>query len=212
VAESSAAPGDVLARIARFLDTDRLGRPGATIVRLTGDAGERQYFRVLRDDAAPEVLAVHPGPIAFASLPFTNVARLLAAMPVPTPRILAHSDALGIISLEDLGDVTLQAHVEATSAQAQDELYRQAVSFINTIQRRGQDLASQDYVPYGVAFDEKKLIWELQFFTANFLEAHRRAALTSRVQRPWRASTRRLLVNWRPTPGCSAIAIITAGI
>ena len=182
MAESSAAPGDVLARIARFLDTDRLGRPGATIVRLTGDAGERQYFRVLRDDAAPEVLAVHPGPIAFASLPFTNVARLLAAMPVPTPRILAHSDALGIISLEDLGDVTLQAHVEATSAQAQDELYRQAVSFINTIQRRGQDLASQDYVPYGVAFDEKKLIWELQFFTANFLEAHRRAALTSRVQ------------------------------
>jgi aminoglycoside/choline kinase family phosphotransferase len=182
VAESSTTPGDVLARIDRFLHTEGSGRHGATIMRLTGDAGDRQYFRVLRDGDAPAVLALHPGPIVFATLPFTNVARLLAGMPVPIPRILAHSDALGIISLEDLGDVTLQAHVEATSARAQDELYRQAVSFINTIQRRGQDLASPDYVPYGVAFDEKKLIWELQFFTANFLVAHRGATLTGQVQ------------------------------
>ncbi len=182
MAESSTAPGDTRARIDQFLDTNGRGRRGATIVRLTGDAGDRQYFRVLRENTAPEVLAVHPGPIGFASLPFTNVARLLAAMPVPIPRILAHSDALGIIAIEDLGDVTLQAHVEATSAKAGDNLYRQAVSFINPIKRRGHDLASQDYVPYGLAFDEKKLIWELQFFTANFLEAHRGAVLTGRVR------------------------------
>ena len=175
-------PRDALARIARFLDTAGPGRHGATVVRLTGDAGDRQYFRVLRDDAAPQVLAVHPGPIAFATLPFTNVAGLLAAMPVPVPRILAHSDALGIIALEDLGNVTLQAHVDATSPAARAKLYRQAISFINTIQRRGRELASPDYVPYAIAFDEEKLTWELQFFTTHFLKAHRGAALTGPVQ------------------------------
>ena len=180
--ESSTTPGTARARIDRFLDTAGSGRHGATVVRLTGDAGDRQYFRVLRDDAAPRVLAVHPGPITFATMPFTNVATLLAAMPVPIPRILAHSDALGIIELEDLGDVTLQAQVDATSPDEGADLYRQAVSFINTIQRRGRELASPDYVSYDIAFDEEKLVWELQFFTTHFLEAHRGAALTVRVQ------------------------------
>jgi len=41
------------------------------------------------------------------------VARLLAEVPLPVPKILHHSDALGILGLEDLGDVTLQAHLGA---------------------------------------------------------------------------------------------------
>ena len=54
---------------------------------LTGDASDRQYFRILPRNAPSLVLAVHPGPIAFDTLPFVNVARLLSAMPVPVPRI-----------------------------------------------------------------------------------------------------------------------------
>ena len=46
-------------------------------------------------------------------MPFVNVAQLLSPMPVPVPRILGHSNPLGIIGLEDLGDVTLQAHLGA---------------------------------------------------------------------------------------------------
>ena len=42
-----------------------------------------------------------------------NVARLLAKMPVPIPRVLGHADDLGVLALEDLGDVTLQAHLGA---------------------------------------------------------------------------------------------------
>jgi len=151
-------------------------------VPLTGDASDRRYFRVLPRDAASQVLAVHPGPMAFDTLPFVNVARLLTAMPVPVPRILAHSDALGIIALEDLGDVTLQAHVGTASPEEHAALYRQAVTLVNTIQRRGRELASADYVPYGIAFDVEKLAWELQFFTKHFLEAYRGAELTDSVR------------------------------
>jgi aminoglycoside/choline kinase family phosphotransferase len=170
------------ARIDQFLAEAGLQQRGARLVPLTGDASDRQYFRILLRDAPSQVLAVHPGPIAFEALPFVNVARLLGAMPVPVPRILSHSDAHGIIALEDLGDVTLQAHVGAASAAEHAAVYREAVTFITTIQRRGRELASPDYVPYGIAFDVEKLTWELQFFTKHFLEAYRGAALTDRAR------------------------------
>ena len=168
---------DAHARIGQFLADTGLRRRSAKVVPLTGDASDRRYFRVLFRDAASQVLAVYPGPIAFDALPFVNVARLLTAMPVPVPRILAHSDAVGIIALEDLGDVTLQAHVGAASPEEHAALYRQAVTLVNTIQRRGRELASPSYVPYGIAFDVEKLTWELRFFTRHFLEAYRGAWL-----------------------------------
>jgi aminoglycoside/choline kinase family phosphotransferase len=172
------AHDEIRQRIDAFLGETGLARKAAKVVPLTGDASDRRYFRVLIPQEPSQVLAVHPGPIDFEALPFVNVARLLSAMPVPVPRILAHSDALGIIALQDLGDVTLQAHLGAASPAEHAALYRQAVTFINTLQRRGAELASPTYLPYGIAFDVEKLTWELQFFVKHFLEAYRGAVLT----------------------------------
>ena len=169
---------DARTRIDAFL-ASRPNARGAKIVPLTGDASDRRYFRILVRDEAPQVLAVHPGPIDFDALPFVNVSRLLSQMPVPVPRILGHSNELGIIALQDLGDVTLQAHLGAASPAQHAALYRQAVNFIDTLQRRGAELASASYVPYGIAFDVEKLTWELQFFTKHFLEAYRGAQITA---------------------------------
>ena len=47
------------------------------------------------------------------------------------------------------------------------------------MQQRGRDLASDQYLPYGIAFDVEKLSWELQFFVKHFLEAYRGAVLTA---------------------------------
>ena len=169
---------DVWARIDRFLTERGLSPTETSILPLTGDASERRYFRVRPRQGASQVLAVYPGPIAFEALPFVNVARLLSAMPVPVPRVLSHSDALGIVAVQDLGDVTLQAHVGAASTAAYTALYRQAVTLIHTIQARGVELASPTYLPYGIAFDVEKLTWELQFFTTHFVKAYRGATLT----------------------------------
>lgn len=170
--------GDVRARIDQFLEETGLAARGAKVVPLTGDASDRRYFRVLVRHEPSQVLAVHPGAIEFERLPFVNVSRLLGAMPVPVPRILGHSDPLGIIALQDLGDVTLQAHLGAASPGEHAALYRQAVTLVEALQRRGAELAAPDYVPYGIAFDVEKLLWELQFFTKHFLEGYRGAALT----------------------------------
>ena len=168
---------DIRERIDAFLAGS--GITGARVVPLTGDASDRRYFRVLVRDAPSQVLAVHPGAIEFDRLPFVNVAGLFSAMPVPVPNILGHSDELGIIALQDLGDVTLQAHLGAASPAEHRALYRQAVTLIEAMQRRGAAIASPSYIPYGVAFDVEKLTWELQFFARHFLEGYRGVVLST---------------------------------
>ena len=155
-----------------------LGRNGLTtlhprIVPLTGDASDRRYYRVLPGDGVPFVLALHAAAFDINTLPFANVARLFEAMPVPIPRVLGHADDIGVLALEDLGDVTLQAHLGAASSLQHADLYRQAVALIVTIQQRGAELESPAYLPYRIAFDVEKLTWEMDFFTKHFVEAYR---------------------------------------
>ena len=98
-------------RLQRYLDLQGLTPRVTTVMPLTGDASDRRYFRVLMKGAKPIVLALHQGPIDFATMPFVAVAGLLRQVPVPVPAILHHSNELGVLGLEDLGDVTLQAHL-----------------------------------------------------------------------------------------------------
>ena len=169
---------DLRDRIDRFLSTSGVD-PRARVVPLTGDASDRKYFRVIPGDGASLVLALHAGPIQFETLPFANVSRLMHEIPVPVPDILGHSDPLGIIALQDLGDLTLQAHLGAASADQHAALYRLAVAFIEIMQRRGAELASDRYIPYSIAFDVEKLTWEMVFFTKHFVEGYRGAQLSA---------------------------------
>src|SRR5436190_4090664 len=161
------------ARIDGYLTRSGLSAQSPRVVPLTGDASDRRYFRVMLPDPPSIVLALNATAFDFATLPFVNVARLLTEMPVPIPAVLGHADDLGVLALEDLGDVTLQAHLGAATAAEHAALYRQAVSLISTLQRRGAELESSDYLPYGIAFDVEKLTWELDFFIKHFIEAYR---------------------------------------
>jgi N-acetylmuramate 1-kinase len=165
-------------RLGQYLADQQLSERTLKVVPLTGDASDRRYFRVLLKNAKPVVLALHAGPIDYAAMPFVAVAKLLSEVPVPVPAILHHSDPLGVIGLEDLGDVTLQAHLGAASPTEHDALYRQAVDFIARMQERGEALRSDAYPPYRVAFDVEKLTWELEFFVKHYLLAYKGAAPT----------------------------------
>ena len=178
-------------RIDCFLRETRLAGDDPRVVPLTGDASDRQYFRVLARDGRSLVLALHTGPFELASLPFANIARLLGAMALPVPAIVGHSDALGVLALDDLGDVTLQAHLGAASPGEHAALYRQAVSLIEQLQRHGATQAPNGYLPYTVAFDVEKLTWELNFFVRHFMEGYRGCALSgadrAALDEEWRA-------------------------
>ena len=166
-----------LERIDGYLRESGLAVRDARVVPLTGDASDRRYFRIIPADGPSFVLALHAGPIDFASLPFATVGELLQQIPLPVPGVLGHSDEHGILALQDLGDVTLQAHLGAASSAEHAALYRQAVALIELLQRRGSELRSDRYPPYQVAFDVEKLTWELQFFAKHFVEGYRGVAL-----------------------------------
>src|SRR6185503_2086845 len=151
VSSTADLPAPVRAYLARAEARD------TRVVPLTSDASDRRYFRVMRADGSSYVLAVHATPFEYDTLPFVNVAGLFAAMPVPVPGILGSAPDLGILALEDLGDVTLQAHLGSAPAPLHASLYREAIDLIDVIQRRGHELTNPRYVPYGIAFDAAKL-------------------------------------------------------
>jgi len=165
-------------RIDRYLRASGLAARSPKVVPLTGDASDRRYFRILLNDGDSVVLALHAGPIDFATLPFANVGELLAKIPLPVPAILGHSDEDGLIALEDLGDVTLQAHLGAATPGEHAALYREAVALVELLQRRGRDLRDEGYLPYKIAFDVEKLTWELDFFARHFVQAYRGISLS----------------------------------
>jgi len=193
-------PRDAKDRVERFLETSGLAASRPRVVPLTGDASDRKYFRVQPGEGDPLVLAVHAGAINVATLPFVNVAELLHAMPVPIPTILGHDNALGILALQDLGDVTLQAHLGAEPFPRHAALYRQAVALIATLQRRGAELASPRYMPYGVSFDVEKLTWELDFFLKHFVLGYRGAAVSEVEQAAIRAEFRPIIEQLAAEP------------
>jgi N-acetylmuramate 1-kinase len=164
--------------VATYLDRADLQPPRALVLPLTGDASDRRYFRVLPRGGGSFVLALHAAPFSFDTLPFVNVAGLLAKVPVPIPAIIGHAADLGILELQDLGDVTLQAHLGSAPVSEHTAHYREAIRLIAAIQRRGRELASDQYVPYGIAFDVEKLTWELEFFLKHFVVAYRGAQIS----------------------------------
>ena len=178
---------------------ERFGVQTSRIVPLTGDASDRRYYRVIPGEGPSFVLAVHAAPFSFDTLPFANTASLFAAMPVPVPHILGHADDLGVLALEDLGDVTLQAHLGA-APDRHTALYVQAVTFIDVMQRRGRELANPKYLPYGVAFDEDKLTWELNFFLKHYLQAYRGATLTDAEREALAVEFRRIVIELAAEP------------
>jgi aminoglycoside/choline kinase family phosphotransferase len=188
-------------RVETYLTRSGLAEKAVSVIPLTGDASDRKYFRVIRRRAPSLVVALHAEPFDTRALPFVRVAQLLARMPLPIPAILDRAGDLGILVLEDLGDVTLQAHLGASSAVEHARLYRHAVAFVEVLQRRGAELAAPEYPPYTVAFDVDKLLWELEFFTRHFLEAYRGVAIDGAtreaLREEWRALAEELAAEPR---------------
>ena len=127
----------------------------------------------------------------FATLPFANVGQLMQRIPLPVPAILGHSDALGIVALQDLGDVTLQAHLGAATPAQHAALYR-AGGGVDRDRCSGAAPSSRraSYLPYGIAFDVEKLTWELRFLHQAF-----RRGLSRRRRSP-RGDARRSTEEW----------------
>jgi aminoglycoside/choline kinase family phosphotransferase len=171
--------------IAQYLERHRL--TGGDVIALTGDASDRRYYRVRPSGSEPFVLALHTAAFEPGSLPFVNVAELLGRMPLPIPHVRDEAADLGLLALDDLGDVTLQAHIGNEPPEQHLSRYERAVDHLVVLQQRGAELADDRYLPYRLAFDVDKLMWEMDFFLQHFLAGFRGVELAAAERAALRA-------------------------
>ncbi len=150
-----------------------------TLTPLAGDASNRRYFRIrlgagsfpsliLMQLAAPEAFKQSEEAVSGAAppaeLPFVNVHRHLIQAQVPVPQLYHYDKEVGLLYLEDLGDVTLaQACENGAGAQAPG-FYRYAVDVLVSLHLKATFPPSPDCVVFGRAFDVPLLMWEFDHF------------------------------------------------
>lgn len=160
-------------RIERFLK--RIAIAPDRIVRLTGDASLRAFYRVpyrtgsavmmARDEFQPE-----------ENRTFVEARDHLAASGASVPEIYEYDEDNGVILMEDFGDLTLEERLRGADEETFERFYRAAIDELLAIQISGSILR-RDSVAYGRAFDQKKLMKELDFFLLHTVEGFYKAHL-----------------------------------
>ena len=136
----------------------------ATLRLASADASFRRYLRV--DSASGSRIIMDAPPAQENCAPFVHVAGLMHAAGLNAPQILAWDQAQGFMLLSDLGTQTLMQAIARDNAQANLDLYLQAVDTLIAWQ-----LASRpDVLP---PYDEALLRRELELFPEWYLTRHR---------------------------------------
>jgi len=157
------------------------------IVALTPDASTREYFRIPREKGTA-VAAVYPEPFDPAVHPYLDVTRLFGDCGLPVPKVYEANGETGIIVQEDLGNRQLGQVFEEVSEEERENLLEQAIDLIAKIQAATAKAFERGSIASRLAFDEAKLMWELNFFFEHYFSSYRKEPLS-------RADTTELMVE-----------------
>jgi hypothetical protein len=141
-------------------------RDSIEIVRIKGDASNRQYFRVFLPTGTriacidPAFRGTAPGDYSFLT-----VGTLLAENGIRVPEVLAIDSPNGLLLLEDCGDRMLQDEVEFLDPESLAARYREVIDILVRI----QSIAPNDSTPFSLSFDHEKLMFEFDFFILHAL-------------------------------------------
>ena len=142
-------------------------RDGIEVVRIKGDASNRQYFRVFLPKGT-RIACIDPAfrGMAPEEYPFLAVGKLLAENGVRVPQVLAVDSPNGLLLLEDCGDRMLQDEVELLDPGALVARYREIIDILVKI----QSIAPDGTAPFSLSFDHEKLMFEFDFFIRHALQ------------------------------------------
>lgn len=195
-----------------------------SILRLSGDASTRSYFRAQAGEASV-ILALYAEPFDETESASSRLARLEAANPpirltfandpcayvevtalfgqagLPVPHVLAVSGGDSVLLIEDVGDLRLQDWLATNAVDESKEAYRRAIELTVGIQEATGLALSADSICSRLAFDAAKLRWELGFFFAHyfnrFLGLRLDAATANGVQEDFKAISAELAARPR---------------
>src|SRR5262245_44553657 len=153
---------------------------------LQGDASDRRYYRLIFateiEGMTSLVLMRLARPYTAGELPFVNVQRYLSLKQIPVPDVFWDDSTHGLVLLEDLGDVTLEAALQGASREQTSHWYRQALDVLLRLQHPESVASRASCVAFGLAFDVEKLMWELDFCLTHMIEQLCAQQLTSGYQ------------------------------
>jgi aminoglycoside/choline kinase family phosphotransferase len=136
------------------------------IVSLAGDASTRSYFRAFFSDGSTAIIMLQAHSGGNEEEAFVEVHHLLDQLGFPVPGILAHDPEKSVLLLEDLGDDLLETVTARGSEKIIADVYTQAVDLL--IRMRSITAGDTGCRAFDLAFDEEKLMQEMNFFMTHF--------------------------------------------
>lgn len=154
--------------LAKFLE--RYGFGADCAITLAGTAGSRRvYFRLASGLRTFIVLVSPPDDADFGR--FLRITQFYRLMNVPVPMVFCIDDASHQVVLEDLGDRRLYDLVKSGGPRL--EPYRKVIHHLVDLQTRCFQQHQECPDIRSRLFDEHDLLWETDYFRAQYLEGHR---------------------------------------
>ena len=140
------------------------------VYQLAGDASNRRYLRVVRDDSSWVLMVWEPFKDN-EKYPFLSVLKHLDRNKVHVPKVIDKSPAEGFVLLEDLGDLTLERKFwESQNQEHSMPFYRMAIEELAKIHYKATADQAADCTAFQVAFDKEKLLWEMNYARKHLIE------------------------------------------
>lgn len=143
---------------------------------LTPDASAREYYRIAwRGRRA--VACVYPGSFISSEQSYLDVSTLFRRAGLPVAEVFDFDESLGIILMEDMGDVILRDALEKLSGNEREGFIDKAIWLIARIQAATDEAFAVNSIASRLRFDVEKLNWELQYFKTHYFKTLRNSPL-----------------------------------
>ena len=141
---------------------------------LTGDASDRNYFRIKFNShktyKSSIVAMMQINPPIRKDIPFVTTQAFLKKCRIKVPKLYYIDSNKGFIFLDDLGDITLEEKLNASSPAEQEKYYKKAIDILLRMQIECTRKIDKSIPAHDLSFDLEKLIWELDFMSTHFIE------------------------------------------
>lgn len=139
-----------------------------SIFPLAGDASSRRYYRVVKDDQSWVLMRWEP--FDPKEYPFLSVQSHFHKNGILVPQVAHMAPDIGLVLLEDLGDLTLERKFwENQNQEPSLPFYKAALDEILKIHFTATDDVNSDCTAFKVKFDTEKLLWEMNYGKENLL-------------------------------------------
>ncbi len=157
------------------LYADLYGRLPHMMTELPSSGSNRRYFRLSASDGADSTIGVL-GTSRPENEAFIYMSEHFGEKGIPVPKVLAISDDRMAYLQTDLGDSLLFKEIEKgrltrSFSSAEKELLAKTISRLPDIQFAGAENMDFSVCYPAVSFDERSILWDLNYFKYCFLKA-----------------------------------------